>query len=239
MELLLQTQDLCKSFSKQTAVERVSLHIERGTVYGLLGPNGAGKSTILKMLTGIYKPSSGSIWFDGKPWSRESLSQIGALIEQPPIYENLSAYENLKLRALLLDVADERIKEVLELVGLANTGKKKAGAFSLGMKERLGIAMALLANPRLLILDEPTNGLDPMGIESLRDLITSLAGDGMTIILSSHILSEVQLLANWIGILNGGALVYEGPLKKEQNLEALFTTVMKAKRGGGKNAYDA
>ena len=154
MEMMLQTKDLCKSFKKQKAVNKVSLNIEKGKVYGLLGPNGAGKSTTLKMITGVLKPTAGEIYFDGKPWRRESLSEIGALIENPPVYENLSARENLKVRSLLLGVDEKRIDKVLKIVSLANTGKKKVGQFSLGMKQRLGIAMALLGEPKLLILDE-------------------------------------------------------------------------------------
>ena len=188
MEMMLQTKNLYKSFKKQKVVNKVSLNIEKGKVYGLLGPNGAGKSTTLKMITGVLKPTEGEIYFDGKPWSRESLSEIGALIENPPIYENLSARENLKVRSLLLGVDDKRIDEVLQIVSLTNTGKKKAGQFSLGMKQRLGIAMALLGEPKLLILDEPTNGLDPIGIEELRELIRSFPAQGITVILSSHIL---------------------------------------------------
>ena len=148
MEMMLQVTELCKSFKKQKVVDKVSLNIVKGKVYGLLGPNGAGKSTTLKMLTGILKPTAGQIYFNGKPWSRNVLSDIGALIENPPIYENLSAKENLKVRSLLLGVDERRIDETLQIVSLANTGKKKAGQFSLGMKQRLGIAMALLGNPK-------------------------------------------------------------------------------------------
>ena len=230
MEMMLQTKDLCKSFKKQKAVNKVSLNIEKGKVYGLLGPNGAGKSTTLKMITGVLKPTAGEIYFNGKPWSRESLSEIGALIENPPIYENLSARENLKVRSLLLGVDDKRIDEVLKIVSLANTGKKKAGQFSLGMKQRLGIAMALLGEPKLLILDEPTNGLDPIGIEELRELIRSFPAQGITVILSSHILSEVQLLADYVGIISDGILGYEGPMEQGKNLEEFFMNVVKENR---------
>lgn len=143
MEMILHTIELSKSFKKQKAVNNVSLNIEKGTIYVLLGPNGAGKSTILKMVTGMLKPTAGEIYFVGKPWSRETLADMGALIENPPIYENLSARENLKVRSLLLGVDEKRIDAVLQIVSLSNTGKKKAGQFSLGMKQRLGIAMAL------------------------------------------------------------------------------------------------
>lgn len=231
MEMILQTTDLSKSFHNQKAVDLVSLHIETGTVYGLLGPNGAGKSTTLKMLAGVLKPTAGKICFHGKPWTRERLSEIGALIETPPLYENLTAGENLKVRSLLLGVDEKRIDEVLQVVSLTNTGKKKAGQFSLGMKQRLGIAMALLGEPKLLILDEPTNGLDPIGIEQLRELIRSFPAHGITVILSSHILSEVQLIADHVGIISNGILGYEGPLTQGQDLETLFMDVV---RGNGK-----
>lgn len=231
MNMILQTSNLCKQFKDQTAVNQVSLHIKENSVYGLLGPNGAGKSTILKMITGILKPTSGRIEFDGEIWTRNALNQIGALIEMPPLYENLTAYENLKARALLLGLGDDRISEVLQIVRLTNTGKKRAGQFSLGMKQRLGIAIALLNNPKLLILDEPTNGLDPVGIEELRELISSFPQKGITVILSSHILSEVEQIADHIGILSNGILGYEGTLKEEENLEELFMMTVKNSQG--------
>lgn len=237
MEMMLRTTELCKSFKGQMAVNKVSLNIEKGKIYGMLGPNGAGKSTTLKMITGILKPTSGEIYFDGKPWNREALSEIGALIENPPIYDNLSARENLKVRSLLLGVEEKKIDEVLQIVSLTNTGKKKAGQFSLGMKQRLGIAMALLGEPKLLILDEPTNGLDPIGIEELRELIRSFPKQGMTVILSSHILSEVQQIADHIGIISNGILGYEGPLEQGQNLEELFMNVVRENRKAGE-IYD-
>ena len=230
MEMMLKTNELCKTFKDQKAVNKVSLNIPKGCVYGLLGPNGAGKSTTLKMITGIMKPTDGEIIYDGKPWSRAILEEIGALIENPPIYENLTARENLEVRAILLGVAKSRIDEVLKTVSLTTTGKKKAGQFSLGMKQRLGIALALLANPKLLILDEPTNGLDPIGIEELRELIKTFPEQGITVILSSHILSEVQMCADYIGIISDGVLGYEGKLLPGQNLEELFMDVVKKNR---------
>ena len=237
MELMLQTTDLCKSFKKQKVVNHVSLNIEKGKVYGLLGPNGAGKSTTLKMLTGILKPTAGEIYFDGKPWNRECLSRIGALIENPPVYGNLSARENLKVRSLLLGVDEKRIGEVLQMVSLTDTGKKRAGQFSLGMKQRLGIAMALLGKPELLILDEPTNGLDPIGIEELREMIRSFPKQGITVILSSHILYEVQMIADHVGIISNGILGYEGALVPGQDLEELFMKVVRENRKAGE-IYD-
>ena len=227
MDMILKTTDLCKKFKGQMAVNNVSLNIERNSVYGLLGPNGAGKSTTLKMITGILRPTSGSIEFDGHPWQRGDLTQIGGLIETPPLYENLTAYENLKVRTTMLGLPDNRIDEVLHIVRLTDTGKKRAGQFSLGMKQRLGIAIALLNNPQLLILDEPTNGLDPVGIEELRELIRSFPAKGITVILSSHILSEVQQIADHVGIIAGGVLGYENELRTDENLEQLFMDVVK------------
>lgn len=227
MDLILKTTDLCKNFKEQIAVNNVSLNIQKNSVYGLLGPNGAGKSTTLKMITGILRPTSGSIEFDGHPWQRGDLTQIGALIETPPLYENLTAYENLKVRTTMLELPDDRIDEVLHIVRLTDTGKKRAGQFSLGMKQRLGIAIALLNNPQLLILDEPTNGLDPVGIEELRELIRSFPAKGITVILSSHILSEVQQIADHVGIIAGGVLEYENEIRNGENLEQLFMDVVK------------
>ncbi|MEL3905140.1 MAG: lantibiotic protection ABC transporter ATP-binding protein [Treponemataceae bacterium] len=228
--MILETKNLCTSFGEQKAVQNVSLHVEKNSVYGLLGPNGAGKSTTLKMITDILKPSSGSMTFDGHPWQRNDLNRIGALIETPPIYENLTAFENLKVRTSILGLKDTRIDEVLQIVCLTDTGKKRAGQFSLGMKQRLGIALALLNKPQLLILDEPTNGLDPIGIEQLRELIRSFPIQGMSVILSSHILSEVQQIADHIGIISGGVVGYEGALHASENLEQLFMDVVKNNR---------
>ena len=173
MKEILKTDNLCKYFKKQKAVDNVSITVRENSIYGLLGPNGAGKLTTLKMITGMLRPTNGKVLFNGHDWTRKDLEQIGALIETPPLYDNLSATENLEVRAKLLGVPKARIDEVLEIVDLQNTGRKKAGQFSMGMKQRLGIAIALLNNPKLLILDEPTNGLDPIGIQELRSLIRS------------------------------------------------------------------
>ncbi len=218
-------KNLSKEFKGQKVLREVSMKIPEHCVYGLLGPNGAGKSTLLKTITGLLKPTSGAVFFQGHRWTREDLSQIGALIETPPIYENLTAWENLKVRALLLGIDDERIQEVLSLIDLGDTGKKKAGAFSLGMKQRLGIGLALLNHPKLLVLDEPINGLDPLGIQQLRELIRSFPKKGITVILSSHILSEVQQTADYIGIISGGRLGFEGKVDEQEDLEALFMEV--------------
>ena len=226
---VLETRGLSKRFgrggSAQTAVDHVSLHVEEGKVYGLLGPNGAGKSTTLKMVTGVLHPSEGQMLFEGRPWRRDDLYRIGSLVEQPPLYQNLTARENLRVRTTLLGLPEERIDEVLGAVGLTDTGTKRAGRFSMGMRQRLGIALALLVHPRLLILDEPTNGLDPIGIEDLRGLIRNFPKQGITVLLSSHILGEVQHTADAVGIIVGGRLAYEDVLHKGEDLEALFMNV--------------
>ena len=221
-QCILETRELTKIYHKEKAVNQLSLMVPECGVYGLLGPNGAGKSTLLKMIAGMARPTAGEIYFNGHPWSRKDLREIGSLIETPPIYENLSAWENLKVRALVLGISEERMKEVLDFVGLAGTGKKKSGTFSLGMKQRLGIAIALLNQPRLLILDEPLNGLDPVGIQKLRNLIRTLPEQGITVLLSSHILSEVEQTADYIGIMSHGMLGYQGGLPASRHLEELF-----------------
>ena len=227
MKAILKTNNLCKDFKKQKAVNNISITVRENSIYGLLGPNGAGKSTTLKMITGMLRPTSGKVLFNGHEWNRKDLEQIGALIETPPLYENLSAVENLEVRAKLLNIPKTRIDKVLKMVDLQNTGRKKAGQFSMGMKQRLGIAIALLNSPKLLILDEPTNGLDPIGIQELRSLIRSFPSKGITVILSSHILSEVQLIADDIGIISNGVLGYEGQMNKDENLENLFVEVVR------------
>ena len=230
---ILQTKKLCKGFKKQHAINNISLSITQNSVYGLLGPNGAGKSTTLKTITGMLHPTSGEIIFEDHPWSRKDLSDIGALIESPPLYENLTAKENLKVRTILLGLPDSRIDEVLQTVSLTDTGKKRTGQFSMGMKQRLGIAIALLNHPKLLILDEPTNGLDPIGIQDLRELIRSFPSQGITVILSSHILSEVEQIADHIGIISDGILGYEAKINPGENLEALFMEVVKNGKKAG------
>jgi len=233
MKTILQTRNLCKTFKNQKAVDNLSLSIQENSVYGLLGPNGAGKSTTLKMITGMIRSTSGEIWFDGHPWVRKDLLNIGALVETPPLYENLTARENLKVRTTLLGLPEGRIDEVLKVVDLTGTGKKLSGQFSMGMKQRLGIAIALLNQPKLLILDEPTNGLDPIGIQEMREIIRSFPSRGITVILSSHILSEVEQIVDHTGIIVGGVLGYQGAVSPDQNLEELFMQVVAANRKAG------
>ncbi len=230
-EMILETKGICKRFGRQVVLNQVSLMVPKGCVYGLLGPNGAGKSTLMKMFSGMMRPDEGEIFFRGKPWSRKDLNRTGALIEQPPLYDNLTARENLEVRTLLLGLPKKRIDEVLEIVDLKNTGKKRAGQFSMGMKQRLGIAAALLNKPSLLILDEPANGLDPFGIQELRNMIRDFSDEGITVIVSSHILSEVEQVADYIGIISGGVLGYQGGMKQGKDLEGLFTDVVRKNRG--------
>ncbi len=232
-KLILQTNQVSKSFRNQQVLKEVSLEIPEHCVYGLLGPNGAGKSTLLKIITGMIRPTAGKITFCGHSWTRKDLENIGSLIETPPIYENLTAWENLKVRALLLDIPDSRIREVLEWTDLSGTGKKQAGRFSLGMKQRLGIAIALLNRPKLLILDEPVNGLDPVGIQEFRALVRKCVQNGMTVLISSHILSEVELTADYVGILTEGKLGFQGKISDCEDLERLFMEVVMRDRREG------
>ena len=228
MKNIIATKQLTKSFKNEKVLEDVSIHVQKQSIYGLLGPNGAGKSTLLKLLTGVLKPTSGQIFYQGSSWQRKDLKEIGAMIEGPAIYPNLTARENLKVLATLLNIHSDKIEQVLQTVDLKNTGNKVVRHFSLGMKQRLGIAMALLNEPKLLILDEPTNGLDPLGIQELRELIRSFPGEGISVILSSHILSEVQQIADTVGILHNGQLGYEDKNdKQEAHLEKLFMDIVK------------
>jgi len=228
---ILETKHLTKQFKNQKAVNDLSIGVKENSVYGLLGPNGAGKSTLLKMITGLLKPTQGNILFQGAAWERRDLSKIGALIENPGIYPNLTAMENLGLACTLYELPRSRAEEVLSIIGLENSGKKKVRNFSMGMKQRLGIGMAIINNPKLLILDEPTNGLDPLGIEELRELIRSFPSKGMTVILSSHILTEVALIADEVTIISNGVVGYHDDVKKDEDLEKIFMDVIGKNRG--------
>jgi ABC-2 type transport system ATP-binding protein len=226
-DIIIESQNISKKIGKKYIIENVSLTIRKGFIFGLLGPNGAGKSTILKLLTGMLYPTEGTILFKGKPWSTKDLFSIGSLIDTPALYENLTAEENLKVRTIPLKIKDSKINEVLNTVNLNDAEKKKVKHFSLGMKQRLGIAVALINDPELLILDEPTNGLDPLGMHEFRNLIFHLSDKGVTILISSHLLKEMEELANHIGILINGHLKYQGAFEKGDDLEALFMHVTK------------
>lgn len=212
-ELLLQTERLTKQYRRFKAVNEVSMHLEKGSIYGFIGKNGAGKTTFMKMITGLANPTSGSITLFGETGTglAKVRSKVGALIEAPGIYPTMTAYDNMKLKTLAMGRYDKNyIMELLTLVGLADTGKKKAGKFSLGMRQRLGIALALVGEPELMVLDEPINGLDPQGIVEVRDTIHRLATErGITILISSHILDELSRIATHYGIINNGELIQE------------------------------
>jgi ABC-type multidrug transport system ATPase subunit len=214
-DVILQTQNLTKRFAGRTAVDSLTLQVERRDIYGFLGPNGAGKSTTLRMLLGLIRPSAGQVQFPvhGLRWEYlRARSRIGAIIETPAFYENFSARRNLQLLASLSGgVLSKRVEEVLEIVGLKERAHEPVKVFSFGMRQRLGIAQALLPTPELIILDEPTNGLDPQGIQQTRQLIRRLRDElRLTILLSSHLLAEVEQLCNRVGIINEGRLLYEG-----------------------------
>ncbi|MBO4243016.1 MAG: ATP-binding cassette domain-containing protein [Clostridiales bacterium] len=211
-ELLLVTNELTKKYKNTVAVDSVDLHIKKGSIYGLIGKNGAGKTTIMKMLAGMADPTSGSFEYVGFGGDNDqAFSRIGALIESPAIQPNLTAFDNLKIKCLAYGIGDaDYINEKLKLVGLGNVGKKKAGKFSLGMKQRLGIALALVGEPDFLLLDEPINGLDPQGIVEIRDMIAKLNKENdITILISSHILEELSKIATDYAIINNGKIIEE------------------------------
>ena len=231
---LLETRDLVHSFSDDEAVLKgISLCVEEGSIYGFLGPNGAGKTTTLRLILGLLKKQEGSISVFGEEFAKDRvriLRNIGSLIESPSIYGHLTASENLELLRKIYRVPKRRIQEALELVGLGDTGKKRAGQFSLGMKQRLSIAIALLHEPQLLILDEPTNGLDPNGMIEVRELLKRLNREnGITILISSHLLSEIDKLVSHIGIIHKGRMMFQGTLdelkqKQQQSVSVIFET---------------
>lgn len=214
---IIETRNLCKRYGTAMRVANLDLRVPEGSVYGFLGPNGAGKSTTLKMLLGLVRPTQGQIQLFGRPMDRHSrvqiLSQVGSLIESPSYYGHLTGEENLRILQTLRGLPAENIRQVLQIVRLEGQGKKKTTHYSLGMKQRLGIAGALLGFPRLLILDEPTNGLDPAGIQEMRELIRSLPERfGMTVVVSSHLLGEIDQMADTVGIIRAGELVFQDSL---------------------------
>ncbi len=230
-ENIIETKNLSKKHNSQVRVNNLCLQIPEGCVYGFLGPNGAGKSTTIKLLLGLLKPTDGEIFFFGKKMNEKNrlsiLRQTGSLIESPSFYGHLTGLENLQIVAKLKQVPASEITKVLQTVRLYEQRDKKVKHYSLGMKQRLGIAMALLGKPRILILDEPTNGLDPAGIQEIRELIKNLPSTHqMTVIVSSHLLSEVEQMADMVGIINHGELVFQGSMKSLEkqgnNLEEIF-----------------
>lgn len=221
MEYLLTTNSLTKQYGRHKAVDSVSLHVRQGDIYGLIGRNGAGKTTILKIISGLAAPTSGNFSLFGETGKNAApyMTRIGTLIESPGFYPNMSAYENLKVKCLAMGIRKKGgIDELLEIVGLSDTGKKKVKNFSLGMKQRLGIALALVGDPDLVILDEPINGLDPQGIAEIRETLFKLNSDRhIAFIISSHILEELSKIATHYGIIHDGVLLQE--LTQEELLE--------------------
>lgn len=232
---VIQVNNLTKCFGEKEVLRDCSMTLSRGTIYGLLGMNGAGKTTLFKLLTGLLCPDYGSIEILGSDMLKERdkmLARIGSLIEAPVFYEHLSARKNLELHLSYMDTAGMGAEKALQMVGLTGIGKKAVSAFSLGMRQRLGIARAIVHEPELLVLDEPINGLDPMGIKQMRELFVNLVREKKTTILfSSHILSETEHIADTVGVLSGGKIVDEADLKelkerKQGSLEDYFFTLM-------------
>lgn len=221
MQTVIETKALCKQYGPHTAVDHVELHVPQGCVYGFIGPNGAGKSTTMKMLLGLIHPTAGRVRLLGQELTEKSrlplLRQTGSLIESPAGYLHLTAQENLEIVADLKGVPHKDIGRVLDIVHLTQDRNRRVGQYSLGMKQRLGIAMALLGSPKLLILDEPTNGLDPAGIQEMRTLIRNMpVTTGATVLISSHLLGEMEQMVEQVGIIDHGHILFEGPLTELQ-----------------------
>ena len=223
-DTLIETRDLTKRYgSHVVAVDRVSLTVRRGEVYGFLGPNGAGKTTSMRMLLGLIRPTSGTVnVLNRQPGHPESLARIGALVESPAFYPYLSGRDNLRVIARYAGVRKENIESVLEQVQLADRARDKFATYSLGMKQRLGVAAALLKDPELLILDEPTNGLDPAGMVDMRDLIRRLGSGERTVLLSSHLLSEIEQICDRVGVISKGRLIAESTVEELRGRAALL-----------------
>lgn len=241
MQQVLEIKNLKKLYKNGRGVENVSLTVHQGEVVGLLGPNGSGKTTTMRAVTGLSVPDSGSIRVFGTETQEQfetAMQKVGALIEMPALYDTLSAYQNLKMAARFYDnTGDARIEYVLKLVHLDRYAKDKVGRFSLGMKQRLGLALALLSEPELLILDEPANGLDIEGIIQVREIITKLAKErGVTVLVSSHIASELEKVCDKVAVLHEGEMLafetMEQALKYQPTLEEYFLALVKEKRGG-------
>ncbi|MEO5909701.1 MAG: ATP-binding cassette domain-containing protein [Pelobium sp.] len=222
-EQIISVNQLSYSFGEQKVLDHITLNVPKGSIYGFLGPNGSGKTTTIKLLLNLLKNNNTNIQLFGKELNsnrEEILKGIGSLIEAPALYHHLSGFDNLKAKAIILGIDNQRIHDILKIVGLTDAAKKKAGKYSLGMKQRLGIGLALLSDPELLILDEPTNGLDPNGIIEIRNLIKKLSSEHQkTIFISSHLLAEVERIATHVGILYKGKLNFEGSIEELQSLK--------------------
>lgn len=214
MSTYLKIKNLTKRYGSLTAVDDLSFEIKKGNIYGILGPNGSGKSTTLGMVLNVINPTSGNFeWFEGKTTTQEALKKIGAIIEHPNFYPYMTAVQNLELVCKIKGISTSNIEEKLAIVNLLDRKNSKFKTYSLGMKQRLAIASALLNNPKVLILDEPTNGLDPQGIHQIREIILKIAQQGTTILLASHLLYEVEKICSHVIILNKGKKIYEGSVK--------------------------
>ncbi|MGW5746358.1 ABC transporter ATP-binding protein [Amycolatopsis sp. NPDC003861] len=231
----LEISALHKHYGAHRALDGADLRVRQGEVYGLLGPNGAGKTTLMKTVLGLQRPTSGEIRLFGRPYDRRLLTEVGALVEAPGLWPHLNAREHLRIHARLRGVSEDWIGAVLDQVQLTGVRERRVSQYSLGMRWRLGIAIALLVRPRFIVLDEPTNGLDPIGIREMRALIRSLSGAGVTIMISSHQLSEIAQICDRVGVLVAGRTRYEGEvggLALDGDLEAGFFRIIESVGGG-------
>lgn len=226
MNDILTTKELGKNFKHKRVLDRINLNVPTGKIYCIMGPNGAGKSTLLKIISGIEKPTEGVVTFKDKNWKREDLKVIGSLIEEPGLFDNLTVEENIKLKLKLHRVENKNQEQILNTLGFGDHNHEKVKGFSTGMRQRLGIALAFMGNPDLVILDEPTNGLDTFGIHELRELLMLEKKQGKTIIIASHMLSEIQKVADRIAILGDGKLLLEEDYEPETDLEELFISTL-------------
>lgn len=226
MNDILTTKELGKNFKHKRVLDRINLNVPTGKIYCIMGPNGAGKSTLLKIISGIEKPTEGVVTFKDKNWKREDLKVIGSLIEEPGLFDNLTVEENIKLKLKLHRVENKNQEQILNTLGFGDHNHEKVKGFSTGMRQRLGIALAFMGNPDLVILDEPTNGLDTFGIHELRELLMLDKKQGKTIIIASHMLSEIQKVADRIAILGNGKLLLEEDYEPETDLEELFISTL-------------
>lgn len=223
---ILTTKELGKNFKNKHVLSRINIHVPEGKIYCIMGPNGVGKSTLLKMISGIEKPTEGDINFKGKDWKREDLKVIGSLIEEPGLFDNLTVEDNIKLKLKLHHVENKDQEKILNTLGFGDHNQEKVKGFSTGMRQRLGIALAFMGKPDLVVLDEPTNGLDTFGIHELRELLMLEKKQGKTIIIASHMLSEIQKVADRIAILGNGELLLEEDYDQKTDLEDLFISTL-------------
>lgn len=223
---ILTTKELGKNFKNKRVLSQINIHVPEGKIYCIMGPNGAGKSTLLKMISGIEKPTEGDINFKGKDWKREDLKVIGSLIEEPGLFDNLTVEDNIKLKLKLHHVENKDQEQILNTLGFGDHNQEKVKGFSTGMRQRLGIALAFMGKPDLVVLDEPTNGLDTFGIHELRELLMLEKKQGKTIIIASHMLSEIQKVADRIAILGNGELLLEEDYDQKIDLEDLFISTL-------------